>query len=74
MKIIFKKAVGKQSNKNYNALVVKTGYSEETLTFDSKLIAEILNVTPRQLAAVPVGEYEIGSISDKVDLSAKGVK
>lgn len=73
MKIFFKKAVGQKSNKNYNALVVKTGYSEETLTFDSKLIAEILNVTPRQLAAVPVGEYEIGNISDKVDLTKKGV-
>lgn len=73
MKIFFKKAVGQKSNKSYNALVVKTGYSEETLSFDSKLIAEILNVTPRQLAAVPVGEYEIGSISDKVDLTKKGV-
>lgn len=73
MKIFYKKAVGKQSNKNYDALVVKTGYSEETLTFESKLIAEILNVTPRQLAAVPVGEYEIGSISDNVNLTKKGV-
>lgn len=73
MKVFYRKAVGSKTNKKYDALVLDFGYREEMLTFDAKLIAEILDITPRELSTVDIGDYEIGEINSDVDLSAKGV-
>jgi len=73
LKLFFKRGVGKKSDKKYNALVLDFGYRKEYLMLAENLIAEILGVSVRELAKVEVGEYEIGEISDNVDLSAKGV-
>jgi len=81
MKIIYRKAVGSKTNKKYDALVLDFGYREEMISFDGKLIAEILDITPRELSTVDVGDYEIGEIKEDVQLTPpaegdgkKGVK
>ncbi len=58
-KIIFKKAISEKSGKAYNCIVVDMGYREVTLTFDSAVIAELLDCSPRVLAAVKVGEERV---------------
>lgn len=58
-KIIFKKAVSEKSGKAYNCIVVDMGYREVTLTFDSAVIAELLDCSPRALATVKVGEERV---------------
>lgn len=58
-KIIFKKAISEKSGKAYNCIVVDMGYRELTLTFDSAVIAELLDCSPRALATVKVGEERV---------------
>lgn len=58
-KIIFKKAISEKSGKAYNCIVVDMGYREVTLTFDSAIIAELLDCSPRALATVKVGEERV---------------
>jgi len=48
MKIIYRKAVGSKTNKKYDALVLDFGYREEMISFDGKLIAEILDIIDKQ--------------------------
>lgn len=60
-KIYFKKALGK-SGRPYTCILVDLGYREIVLTFDSSVCAEILDLSARELAALPVGEWEIGEI------------
>ena len=59
-KIKFKKALSEKSGKSYNSICVDLGYREVTLTFDSAVIAELLDCTPRELAGCPLGEKVIG--------------
>ena len=59
-KIIYKKAVGEKSGKPYNCIAVDLGYREVVLTFDSAVIAELLDCSPRELANKPVGTEVIG--------------
>ena len=59
-KIIYKKAISEKSGKAYNCIVVDMGYREVTLTFDSAVIAELLDCSPRELANKPVGVEVIG--------------
>lgn len=58
-KIIFKKAISEKSGKAYNCIAVDMGYREVTLTFDSAIIAELLDCSPRALATVKVGEERV---------------
>lgn len=58
-KIIFKKAISEKSGKAYNCICVDMGYREVTLTFDSAIIAELLDCSPRALATVKVGEERV---------------
>lgn len=58
-KIIFKKAISEKSGKAYNCIAVDMGYREVTLTFDSAVIAELLDCSPRALATVKVGEERV---------------
>lgn len=58
-KIIFKKAISEKSDKAYNCIAVDMGYREVTLTFDSAIIAELLDCSPRALATVNVGEERV---------------
>ena len=59
-KIKFKKALSEKSGKPYNCVCVDLGYREVALTFDSAIIAELLDCSPRELAARPLGEEVIG--------------
>ena len=58
-KIIFKKAISEKSGRAYNCIAVDMGYREVTLTFDSAVIAELLDCSPRVLATVNVGEERV---------------
>lgn len=58
-KIIFKKAISEKSGKAYNCIAVNMGYREVPLTFDSAIIAELLDCSPRALAIVNVGEERV---------------
>lgn len=58
-KIIFKKAISEKSGKAYNCIVVDMGYREVTLTFDSAIIAELLDCSPRALASTKIGEERV---------------
>ncbi len=58
-KIMFKKVISEKSGKAYNCICVDMGYREVTLTFDSAIIAELLDCSPRVLATVKVGEERI---------------
>ena len=60
-KIKFKKALGK-SGRPYTCISVDLGYREIVLTFDGSVCAEILDLSARELAALPVGEWELGEI------------
>lgn len=74
MKIFYRKAVGSKTNKKYDALVLDLGYREEVLSFEANIIAEILDITPRDLSMVNIGDYQIGDINDNIDLTAKEAK
>lgn len=58
-KIIFKKAISEKSGKAYNCICVDMGYREVALTFDSAIIAELLDCSPRALANAKTGEERI---------------
>ena len=58
-KIIFKKAISEKSGKAYSCICVDMGYREVALTFDSAVIAELLDCSPRELATMKVGEEMI---------------
>ncbi|MCM1296855.1 MAG: hypothetical protein NC311_15055 [Muribaculaceae bacterium] len=68
-KIIFKKAISEKSGKAYSCICVDMGYREVTLTFDSAVIAELLDCSPRELATMKVGEERVigylGAAEDK---------
>ena len=51
-KIIFKKAISEKSGKAYSCICVDMGYREVALTFDSAVIAELLDCSPRELATM----------------------
>lgn len=70
-KIIFKKAVSEKSGKAYNCIVVDMGYREVTLTFDSAVIAELLDCSPRALATVKVGEERVIGYLEVADAGGK---
>ena len=71
-KIIFKKALSEKSGKAYNCVCVDMGYREVALTFDSAVIAELLDCTPRELATVEVGtERVIGYLGVTEDNGGK---
>lgn len=74
-KIKFKKALGEKSGKAYTCICVDVGYREVVLTFDSAVIAELLDCSPRELMACPLGEKVIGYIDvDGVGVIENGKK
>ncbi len=70
-KIIYKKAVGEKSGKPYSCIAVDLGYREAVLTFDSAVIAELLDCSPRELANKPVGVEVIGYLGTAEEVGGK---
>lgn len=59
--IYVEKRQSKDKNYPYYALVVDLGYAERVLTFDKTLIAEILDISFRELQAIE-GRVNVGEI------------
>ncbi len=72
-KIKFKKALGEKSGKAYTCICVDVGYREVVLTFDSAIIAELLDCSPRELIACSLGEKVIGYLeTDDINVVGGG--
>lgn len=60
MKIYIEKKTKKDDiNKTYVVVVADLGYSKKYLCYDKSIICELLDISPRQLAELKVGVYEL---------------
>lgn len=53
MKLVYKKQIGK-NGKPFDCIAVDLGYSTEILTFNSAVCANVMGVSQKELAALPV--------------------
>lgn len=59
MKVVVEVSISKKSGNQYAALVADLGYRKAYLSFDTNLIAEILNCSVRDVFDLDIGTYNV---------------